>query len=129
MHFRRFDELTGDLACTGRLGSRGSECSALHQDGGSPEDLQCEVRWTATEVSLETGCPVTFGLAQSLRIPTVVMLSCWIRLVRARIVERKSSPNRPSGHRAVRTLNRTPFDRAPSWRALRTLPLEEWLTP
>ena len=79
-----------------------------------------------TEVSLATGRPVTFGLAQSRAFPTVY----------AQLLDQISaSASRgakifaQSTARGIGVLfgfvNRTPFDRAPSWRALRTLTLEE----
>ncbi len=122
--FAEFDELMGISRALGKLG-RGVVEAALGIDSGRPEDLQREVRWM-TEVSLETGRPVTFGLAQSRPYPTVY----------AQLLDRISaSANRgakifaQSTARGIGVLfgfaNRTPFDRAPSWRALRTLTLEE----
>ena len=44
-------------------------------DSGRPEDLKREVDWM-TDVSLATGRPVTFGLAQSRTAPDRVLARC-----------------------------------------------------
>jgi N-acyl-D-aspartate/D-glutamate deacylase len=122
--FATFDEIMGITSALGKLG-RGVVEAAPGIDSGRPEDIQREVRWM-TEVSLATGRPVTFGLAQSRPHPGVY----------ASILEQISaSATRgaqifaQSTTRGIGVLfgfvNRTPFDRAPSWRALRTLTLEE----
>ena len=79
-----------------------------------------------TDVSLETGRPVTFGLAQSRPYPTVyAQLLDHIRDTASRGAKIYAQ----STARGIGVLfgfaNRTPFDRAPSWRALRTLSLSE----
>ena len=108
----------------GKLG-RGLVEAAPGIDSGRPEDLQREVNWM-TEVSLATGRPVTFGLAQSRPHPTV-----YTQLLDqiSASAERGAQVFAQSTTRGIGVLfgfvNRTPFDRAPSWRALRTLKLEE----
>jgi N-acyl-D-aspartate/D-glutamate deacylase len=122
--FAESDELLGIARALGKLG-RGVFEAAPGIDSGRPEDLAREVRWM-TEVSLTTGRPVTFGLAQSRPHPTVY----------AQLLEQISQSARrgaqvfaQSTTRGIGVLfgfvNRTPFDRAPSWRALRNLKREE----
>ena len=66
--FAEFDELMGIASALGEL-QRGVVEAAPGIDSGRQEDLQREVHWM-TEVSLATGRPVTFGLAQSRPHPT-----------------------------------------------------------
>ncbi len=124
--FATFDELMGISRALGELG-RGVVEAAPGIDRGTPADLEREVHWM-TEVSLATGRPVTFGLAQSRTHPDVY----------AQMLERIAASNArgarilaQSTTRGIGVLfgfvNRTPFDRAPSWRALRSLSLEEKL--
>jgi len=122
--FAEIDELLGICRALGKLG-RGVVEAAPGIDSGRPEDLRREVRWM-TEVSLETGRPVTFGLAQSRPYPTVyAQLLDHIRDTASRGAKIYAQ----STARGIGVLfgfaNRTPFDRAPSWRALRTLSLSE----
>src|SRR6185369_1287070 len=122
--FATFDELLGITKALGEL-RRGVIEAAPGIDSGKPADIQREVQWM-TEVSLATGRPVTFGLAQSRPHPEVY----------SSMLDQISASNArgarifaQSTARGIGVLfgfvNRTPFDRAPSWRALRTLPLEE----
>src|SRR5262249_20797634 len=67
--FAESDELIGIARALGKLG-RGLFEAAPGIDSGRLQDLQREVKWM-TEVSLMTGRPVTFGLAQSRPHPTV----------------------------------------------------------
>jgi N-acyl-D-aspartate/D-glutamate deacylase len=79
-----------------------------------------------TEVSLATGRPVTFGLAQSRPYPGVY--ASMLEQISASAT-RGAQVFAQSTTRGIGVLfgfvNRTPFDRAPSWRALRTLKLAE----
>jgi N-acyl-D-aspartate/D-glutamate deacylase len=122
--FATSDELMGIASALGKLG-RGLVEAAPGIDSGTPEDIQREVRWM-TEISLATGRPVTFGIAQSRPHPGVY----------ASLLEHISASATKgakivaqSTTRGIGVLfgfvNRTPFDRAPSWRALRTLTLDE----
>ena len=94
-------------------------------DSGSQEDLQREVHWM-TEVSLATGRPVTFGLAQSRPHPTAY--ASMLDQISASAT-RGAKVFAQSTTRGIGVLfgfvNRTPFDRAPAWRALRNLSLTD----
>jgi N-acyl-D-aspartate/D-glutamate deacylase len=122
--FAELDELMGICRALGKL-----RCGVVEAapgiDSGSSADLQREVRWM-TDVSLETGRPVTFGLAQSRPYPT--MYSQLLASIRES-ASRGAKIYAQSTARGIGVLfgfaNRTPFDRAPSWRVLRTLTLEE----
>lgn len=122
--FAEADELMGIARALGKLG-RGLVEAAPGIDSGRPEDLQREVKWM-TEVSLATGRPVTFGLAQSRPHPTVY--SQLLDQI-SESAKRGARIFAQSTTRGIGVLfgfvNRTPFDRAPSWRALRSLNLEE----
>lgn len=122
--FAEADELMGIARALGKLG-RGLFEAAPGIDSGRPEDLQREVKWM-TEVSLATGRPVTFGLAQSRPHPTVY--SQLLDQI-SESAKRGARIFAQSTTRGIGVLfgfvNRTPFDRAPSWRALRNLSLEE----
>jgi N-acyl-D-aspartate/D-glutamate deacylase len=122
--FADSDELMGIARALGKLG-RGLFEAAPGIDSGRLEDLQREVKWM-TEVSLTTGRPVTFGLAQSRPHPTVY--SQLLEQI-SESASRGAKIFAQSTTRGIGVLfgfvNRTPFDRAPSWRALRTLKLEE----
>jgi N-acyl-D-aspartate/D-glutamate deacylase len=122
--FAEFDEIMGIARALGTLG-RGLVEAAPGIDSGRPADLQREVNWM-TEVSLATGRPVTFGLAQSRPHPTVY--SQLLDQISAS-ASRGAQVFAQSTTRGIGVLfgfvNRTPFDRAPSWKALRTLKLEE----
>ena len=118
------DEMMGIARALGEL-KRGLFEAAPGIDSGRPEDIKREVDWM-TEVSLATGRPVTFGLAQSRPHPTV--FSSMLEQISASAA-RGAQIFAQSTTRGIGVLfgfvNRTPFDRAPSWRALRTLELEE----
>ena len=122
--FANSEELMGITSALGKL-QRGVVEAAPGIDSGRPEDLKREVDWM-TAVSLATGRPVTFGLAQSRPHPQAF----------AFMLEGISESNArgakvfaQSTTRGIGVLfgfvNRTPFDRAPSWRALRDLRLED----
>ncbi len=122
--FANSEELMGITRALGKL-QRGVVEAAPGIDSGKPEDLKREVDWM-TQVSLATGRPVTFGLAQSRPHPQAF----------ASMLDQISESNArgaqifaQSTTRGIGVLfgfvNRTPFDRAPSWRALRDLRLEE----
>jgi len=118
------DEIMGIARALGEL-KRGLFEAAPGIDSGRPADIKREVDWM-TEVSLATGRPVTFGLAQSRPHPTV--FSSMLEQISASAT-RGAQIFAQSTTRGIGVLfgfvNRTPFDRAPSWRALRTLKLEE----
>jgi N-acyl-D-aspartate/D-glutamate deacylase len=122
--FADSDELMGIARALGKLG-RGLVEAAPGIDSGRPADIQREVGWM-TEVSLATGRPVTFGLAQSRPHPTV--FSSMLEQISASAA-RGAKVVAQSTTRGIGVLfgfvNRTPFDRASSWKALRTLKLEE----
>lgn len=122
--FAAFDELMGIAAALGEL-QRGVVEAAPGIDSGRPEDLAREVHWM-TEVSLATGRPVTFGLAQSRPHPDAYA-SMLERIHES--AERGAKVFAQSTTRGIGVLfgfvNRTPFDRAPAWRALRGLPLAD----
>ncbi len=124
--FARLDELMGITKALGDRG-RGLVEAAPGIDRGRAEDLDREANWME-QVSLATGRPVTFGLAQSRTHPEAY----------AGMVERIAAANArgarvlaQSTTRGIGVLfgfvNRTPFDRGPSWRALRPLTLEQRL--
>ncbi len=120
--FAEFDELMGIASALGDL-QRGVVEAAPGIDSGRPADLQREVQWM-TEVSLATGRPVTFGLAQSRPHPTAY--AAMLDQITASAA-RGASVFAQSTTRGIGVLfgfvNRTPFDRAPAWRALRRLSL------
>ena len=122
--FATFDELIGIACALGEL-NRGLVEAAPGIDSGKPEDIQREVRWM-TEVSLATGRPVTFGLAQSRPYPGVY--ASMLEQISASAAQ-GAKVFAQSTTRGIGVLfgfvNRTPFDRAPSWRALRNLRLED----
>jgi len=122
--FANFDEIMGIARVLGEL-RRGVVEAAPGIDSGKPKDIEREVQWM-TEVSLATGRPVTFGLAQSRPYPGVY--ASMLEQISASAT-RGAQVFAQSTTRGIGVLfgfvNRTPFDRAPSWRALRTLKLEE----
>lgn len=122
--FANSEELMGITSALKKL-QRGVVEAAPGIDSGKPEDLKREVDWM-TEVSLATGRPVTFGLAQSRPHPHA--FSSMLDQISASNA-RGAKVFAQSTTRGIGVLfgfvNRTPFDRAPSWRALRSLPLEQ----
>ncbi|MCS6925014.1 MAG: amidohydrolase family protein [Candidatus Binatia bacterium] len=122
--FATFEELMGIARALGELG-RGVIEAAPGIDSGRLEDIHREVHWM-TEVSLATGRPVTFGLAQSRPHPT--MYATMLEQISASAA-RGAQIFAQSTTRGIGVLfgfvNRTPFDRAPAWRALRSLPLAD----
>jgi N-acyl-D-amino-acid deacylase len=118
------DEIMGIARALGEL-KRGLFEAAPGIDSGRPEDIKREVDWM-TEVSLATGRPVTFGLAQSRTHPTV--FASMLEQI-SDGAARGAQIFAQSTTRGIGVLfgfvNRTPFDRAPSWRALRSLALHE----
>ena len=122
--FAEFDELMGIASALGEL-QRGVVEAAPGIDSGSQKDLQREVHWM-TEVSLATGRPVTFGLAQSRPHPTAY--ASMLDQINAS-AKRGAKVFAQSTTRGIGVLfgfvNRTPFDRAPAWRALRGLSLTD----
>jgi N-acyl-D-amino-acid deacylase len=122
--FATREELLGIAKALGTL-KRGLFEAAPGIDSGKPEDIKREVDWM-TEVSLATGRPVTFGLAQSR--PHREVYSSMLEQISASAT-RGAQIFAQSTARGIGVLfgfvNRTPFDRALSWRALRTLKLEE----
>ena len=122
--FANAEELMGITSALKKL-QRGVVEAAPGIDSGKPEDLKREVDWM-TEVSLETGRPVTFGLAQSRPHPQVFssMLD-QISVSNARGAKVFAQSTTRGIGVLFGFVNRTPFDRAPSWRALRSLTLEQ----
>jgi N-acyl-D-aspartate/D-glutamate deacylase len=122
--FATREELLGIAKALGTL-QRGLFEAAPGIDSGKPEDIKREVDWM-TEVSVTTGRPVTFGLAQSR--PHREVYASMLEQISASAT-RGAQIFAQSTARGIGVLfgfvNRTPFDRAPSWRALRTLKLEE----
>jgi len=122
--FATREELLGIAKALGKL-QRGLFEAAPGIDSGKPEDIKREVDWM-TEVSVATGRPVTFGLAQSR--PHREVYASMLEQISASAT-RGAQIFAQSTTRGIGVLfgfvNRTPFDRAPSWRALRTLKLEE----
>jgi N-acyl-D-amino-acid deacylase len=122
--FATREELLGIAKALGKL-QRGLFEAAPGIDSGKPEDIKREVDWM-TEVSLATGRPVTFGLAQSR--PHRGVYASMLEQISASAT-RGAQIFAQSTTRGIGVLfgfvNRTPFDRAPSWRELRTLKLEE----
>jgi N-acyl-D-amino-acid deacylase len=126
--YAEVDELMGICNTLGEQ-QRGVVEAATGINGTDPETvrekLRTEIDWMI-EVGLATGRPVTFGLAQGREA-----LDAY-----ARVLERveagvgRGAVLKPqSTARGIGVLfgfvNRTPFDRAPSWRALRGKPLAE----
>lgn len=124
------DELKGICAALGEQ-KRGVIEAATGINGTDGDTvrrkLQSEVQWM-TDVSIDTGRPVTFGLAQGREAPEAY----------AKVLEqveegirRGASLHPQSTTRGIGVLfgfqNRTMFDRAPAWRALRGLALAEKL--
>ncbi len=123
-------ELKGICAALGEHG-RGVVEAATGIGGGGADtvraNLEREMAWM-TEISLDTGRPVTFGLAQNRETPEAYG---WILDKVAESVRRGARIKAQSTTRGIGVLfgfqNRTPFDRAPAWRALRGLGLDEKL--
>lgn len=124
------DELKGICAALGKHG-RGVIEAATGIIGTDEEAvrkrLETEVGWM-TDVSLSTGRPVTFGLAQGRAMP-----DAYARTLEQVVagVAKGANLNPQSTTRGIGVLfgfqNRTMFDRAPAWRALRGLPMAEKL--
>ncbi len=122
------EELQGICRALGEQ-QRGVVEAATGINGTDPdtvrEKLQTELQWMV-DVSLSTGRPVTFGLAQgreALDAYAKVLEQVEAGTERGAVLKPQSTA------RGIGVLfgfvNRTPFDRAPSWRALRGKPLAE----
>jgi N-acyl-D-aspartate/D-glutamate deacylase len=124
------DELKGICAALGKHG-RGVVEAATGISGPDEEtvrrNLETEFGWM-TDISLQTGRPVTFGLAQNRQTPQAYG---WILEKVAESVAKGARIKPQSTTRGIGVLfgfqNRTPFDRAPAWRALRGLAMGEKL--
>ena len=124
------EELKGICAALGEHG-RGVVEAATGINGGDEEtvrrNLETEMSWM-TDISLETGRPVTFGLTQNRQTPQAYG---WILEKVAESVRKGAKIKPQSTTRGIGVLfgfqNRTPFDRAPAWRALRGMSMEEKL--
>ncbi len=129
--YATLDELKGICAALGEHG-RGVIEAATGINGTDGDTvrrkLESEVQWM-TDVSIATGRPVTFGLAQGREAPEAY----------AKVLEQvdegvsKGAQLYPqSTTRGIGVLfgfqNRTIFDRAPAWRALRGMSLEDKLS-
>ena len=114
----------GDHGCgvvEAATGINGTDAETVRQK------LQTEVQWMV-DVHRETGRPITFGLAQGRQVPQAY----------AEVLEQVAKANAAGANlnpqsttRGIGVLfglqNRTPFDRAPTWRVLRELGMEEKL--
>jgi N-acyl-D-amino-acid deacylase len=128
--YATIEELRGICSALGEQ-KRGVIEAATGINGTDPdtvaEKLITEVKWMA-DVSIDTGRPVTFGLAQGREA-----LDAHSKVLEqvAEGVKRGADIHPQSTTRGIGVLfgfqNRTFFDRAPAWRALRGLPLEEKL--
>jgi N-acyl-D-amino-acid deacylase len=91
------------------------------------ENLRQEMLWMK-EISLATGRPIVFNLAQNRQVRDGYR---WVLDAVADSVQSGARIKAQSTTRGIGVLfgfqNRTPFDRAPAWRALRGLPLPEKL--
>ena len=89
--------------------------------------IESEIGWM-TDICRDTGRPITFGLAQNRQMPEAYS---WTLDKVAESNKAGANINPQSTTRGIGVLfgfqNRTPFDRAPSWRALRGLSLDEKL--
>ena len=124
------EELKGICAALGEHG-RGVVEAATAINGGNEEtvrrNLETEMGWM-TDISLDTGRPVTFGLTQNRETPQAYE---WTLKKVAESVQKGARIKPQSTTRGIGVLfgfqNRTPFDRAPAWRALRGMAMEEKL--
>ena len=91
------------------------------------ENLRREMVWM-NEISRETGRTVLFNLAQNREVPKGYQyaLDALTKSVQAGAKIKAQSTTRGIGV-LFGFQNRTPFDRAPAWRALRGMPLSEKL--
>ena len=128
--YARHDELKGICAALGSHGRGVVELATGISHGDEEEvrrNLESELGWM-TDVSLDTGRQVTFGLAQNRSVPEAYG---WILEKVAESVKKGARINPQSTTRGIGVLfgfqNRTPYDRAPSWRALRGMAMEEKL--
>ncbi len=124
------EELKGICSALGEL-KRGVVEAATGINGTDEETvrkkLEIEVPWMR-DVSISTGRPVTFGLAQGRDVLTAYADT----LEQVDLAIADGANIKPqSTTRGIGVLfgfqNRTPFDRAPAWRGLRGLPMEEKL--
>ena len=124
------EELKGICAALGSHG-RGVVEAATGIAGPDEEtvrrNLATEMAWM-TEISLEMGRPVTFGMAQNRDNPRAFSWTLE-KVAESNRLGAKIHPQ--STTRGIGVLfgfqNRTPFDRAPAWRALRGMPMAEKL--
>ncbi len=124
------EELKGICAALGAHG-RGVVEAATGISGPDEEtvrrNLDIELGWM-TDISLDTGRPITFGLAQRRETPESYD---WTLQKVAESVKKGARIFPQSTTRGIGVLfgfqNRTPFDRAPAWRALRGLSMDEKL--
>ena len=124
------EELKGICSALGEL-RRGVVEAATGINGTDEETvrkkLAIEVPWMR-DVSISTGRPVTFGLAQGRDVRSAYAQT----LEQVRLAVAGGANIKPqSTTRGIGVLfgfqNRTPFDRAPAWRGLRGLAMEEKL--
>ena len=123
------DEMFAIGDVLGRLGKGVFEGAMRlgERDGADLAKTRAEVAWMG-EVSRRSGRPVSFGLTQSDRRPTLyadVTAMCHAENERGAMVRPQTTA------RGIGILfglhNRTPFDRGPAWKALRALTLDERL--
>ncbi|MBT4687115.1 MAG: amidohydrolase family protein [Rhodospirillaceae bacterium] len=123
-------ELKGICAALGEHG-RGVVEAATAITADTAEEtkanIESEIAWM-TDISRDTGRPITFGLAQNRQVPEGYG---WTLEKVAEAVKGGAKINPQSTARGIGVLfgfqNRTPFDRAPAWRALRGMSLPEKL--
>jgi N-acyl-D-aspartate/D-glutamate deacylase len=126
--YATIDELKGICAALGEQ-NRGVIEAATGINGTDPETVRAklitEVEWMV-DISIDTGRPVTFGLAQGREA-----LDAYAKVLDQvdAGVQRGANVHPQSTTRGIGVLfgfqNRTFFDRTPAWRALRGLSLPE----
>ena len=128
--YATLDELRGICAALGEQ-KRGVIEAATGIIGADEEAVREKIRYELgwmTEVSAGTGRPVTFGMAQGRE---ALEAYAWTLEAVEAGNAKGANLNPQSTTRGIGVLfgfqNRTPFDRAPAWRALRGLPMAEKL--
>ena len=124
------EELKGICSALGEHG-RGVVEAATGINGTDEETVRqklvTELQWMV-DVTRDTGRPVTFGLAQGRQTPRAYA-QVLDQVAKANAAGANLNPQ--STTRGIGVLfgfqNRTPFDRAPAWRALRDMPMAEKL--
>lgn len=123
------DELRGICAALGARGAGVVEAATAAQAGDGEDEVRAnlarEVAWMR-QVSTETGRPIVFNLAQTRGMPQGYQ---WLLDAVSENTGDGARLIPQSTTRGIGVLfgfqNRTPFDRAPAWRALRGMPMAE----